>query len=178
MYYFSSDLHLNHRNIIKYCNRPFDDEKCMDNVLWAEFRKLKSDDTLFLLGDLSLNKLPKIQWFIEGLACTKVLVFGNHDHSCVIKSSLWDAVFKQYTLEHGGRLFHMQHYPWEPKQKEKVAMDRMEDSIFLHGHIHGSNPLNGDQIDVGVDAWDYKPVNIDQILGLNARREQSEHWTL
>lgn len=177
MIYFSSDLHLNHRNIIKYCGRPFDDEKCMDKVLFSEFQKLTKDDTLFLLGDLSLNALPRVQWFLEGLSCTKVLIKGNHDLECVTKSSLWDAVFSIYSLEYEGLTFHMKHHPWTNNEIQSV--DPLG-AIFLHGHVHGSTPIKGKRnlIDVGVDAWDYKPASIKQIIELSGMSSSREHLSL
>ena len=51
MKYFSSDLHLNHANIIKYCSRPCTAEN-QNEWIYSLFDHLQKDDELYLLGDL------------------------------------------------------------------------------------------------------------------------------
>ena len=42
-------------------------------------------------------------------------------------------------------------------------------SINLHGHSHGMLKEQTRQYDVGVDAWDYRPVTLDIILTTRRR---------
>ena len=54
--FFTSDTHISHHNIIKYCNRPFANAKEMDAEMikrWNE--KVKLDDTIYHLGDFTLG---------------------------------------------------------------------------------------------------------------------------
>lgn len=37
-------------------------------------------------------------------------------------------------------------------------------SLSLFGHSHGRLPGNSQSLDVGVDAWDYRPVTLPEIL--------------
>ena len=37
--------------------------------------------------------------------------------------------------------------------------------IDLHGHSHGKLKPQTRQYDLGVDAWDYRPVTLETILG-------------
>ena len=41
--YFTSDIHANHANIIKYCNRPFKDVEEMNRVLFDNINKTIGD---------------------------------------------------------------------------------------------------------------------------------------
>ncbi len=38
--------------------------------------------------------------------------------------------------------------------------------FLIHGHTHSTNKVNSRMIHVGVDAWNYKPVNIQQISNI------------
>jgi calcineurin-like phosphoesterase family protein len=54
MIYFSADWHLGHKNIIKYCNRPFKTVEDMDSTIWINaYKVLKPNDVLYYLGDLT-----------------------------------------------------------------------------------------------------------------------------
>ena len=56
MIWFGADFHLAHKNIIKYCNRPFSDVKTMDNTILSNFfKKVMPNDILYFLGDLSFK---------------------------------------------------------------------------------------------------------------------------
>ena len=51
-YFFTSDLHLGHKNIIKYCNRPFSSLEEMNRIIirrWNE--RVKVEDIVFVIGD-------------------------------------------------------------------------------------------------------------------------------
>ena len=53
MVYFTSDLHLGHRNIISLQYRPFESVEEMDRALIDNFNSVvKKNDTVFILGDI------------------------------------------------------------------------------------------------------------------------------
>ncbi len=71
MIYLISDLHLVHKNIIRYCNRPFSSVEEMNRTLIDDGNKVvKEDDFVYLVGDLGLGRkktkirywLKKIEW--------------------------------------------------------------------------------------------------------------------
>lgn len=78
-YYFISDTHFGHENIIKYCNRPFKDVTEMDRTIIENYNKdISKDDIVFFLGDIGFNQKP-IKEIIPQLKGTKILIRGNHD---------------------------------------------------------------------------------------------------
>lgn len=85
--FITSDLHLGHKAIIQYCNRPFDFtdkgiEEC-DEFLLEQYRNtVNENDMVFFLGDLTFKKNHKGQKMTEiftKLPGRKVLIKGNHD---------------------------------------------------------------------------------------------------
>lgn len=50
MVYFTSDLHLGHKNILRLCDRPFASIEEMDDVLMDNWnRKIHRDDTVYII---------------------------------------------------------------------------------------------------------------------------------
>lgn len=85
--FITSDLHLGHKNIIQYCNRPFDFTEQgieeSDDFLLAQYRDtVKENDMVIFLGDLTFKKNHKGQKMTEiitKLPGRKVLIKVNHD---------------------------------------------------------------------------------------------------
>ena len=69
MEWITADLHLGHGNIIKYCNRPFNDVNHMNVMLVNNWNSVVSDDdVVFVLGDLSMgNKNDAAELYIPML---------------------------------------------------------------------------------------------------------------
>ena len=68
--YFTSDMHFGHRNVIRFCNRPFADEKEMAQGLIKNWNdKVKSNDFVFSLGDFSwFTGRHQVKKLVEQLA--------------------------------------------------------------------------------------------------------------
>ena len=77
MNYFTSDLHLGHRNIIRLCNRPFATIEEMDETLIRNWNaKVTNGDTVYILGDLLFrNEKPAVtsSWLRSALGRTAIL---------------------------------------------------------------------------------------------------------
>lgn len=55
MMFFTSDLHLGHRNIIRLCNRPFATIEEMDEALIRNWNaKVTNGDTIYILDRKSV----------------------------------------------------------------------------------------------------------------------------
>lgn len=66
--YFISDTHFNHKNIIKYCNRPFKDVEEMNKVLIENWNNTITDfNTIFHLGDVALTNESEMKEIISKL---------------------------------------------------------------------------------------------------------------
>lgn len=87
--WFTSDTHFNHRNIIRYCNRPFYTVDQMNKILVGNWNSLVSpDDVVYFLGDFCFTyarrtreKRKDILKWKEKLNGHIILIRGNHDYS-------------------------------------------------------------------------------------------------
>ena len=87
--YITSDLHFYHRNIIKYCNRPYSMDwhgiNQMNEDILKEFDKLPDDCIIINNGDLCLNsqttfnQLKAIVDRMKGNGRKLWIILGNHD---------------------------------------------------------------------------------------------------
>ena len=82
--YFISDLHLSHNNIIKYCNRPYENVEAMNNDIIKRWNSVVSkNDTVWVLGDIGLGKKENIKKLLLQLNGHKKLIMGNHDSASI-----------------------------------------------------------------------------------------------
>ena len=157
MEWFTSDTHLGHKNIIVYSKRPFSHVNEMNEAIinnWNE--RIKPNDDVYHLGDFGLAPLFKLQEWFDRLNGQKHLILGNHDKDIKkVRGWVW---IKDYHRLHIGEdriiLFHYGMRVWDRSH---------HGSIQLYGHSHGSLPGDSQQLDVGVDCWNFRPVNLKEI---------------
>lgn len=158
MIYFISDTHFGHKNIIKYCNRPFQDIEEMEKVLIQNWNgRVKKNDTVYFLGDFvfgSKNKTSEIAKKLNGI---KILIMGNHDirSQDFYKSIGFVKVYdKPIILDNKYILSH------EPMINVNIGK-----LINIHGHIHNTVLDKNDFLlyNVSCENIDYTPVSITQI---------------
>lgn len=87
--FWTSDLHFGHRNIMKYCARPWwvggeeitDTEvRAMNEGIIARWNAIVPEDGIvFVLGDVAMGKFPDSLENVKRLNGRKVLIPGNHD---------------------------------------------------------------------------------------------------
>ena len=89
MVFFTSDLHLGHRNIIRLCNRPFSSIDEMDECLIEKWnKKVTNADTVYILGDLMFRNEKPPEEYLRQLRGKKHLIIGNHDREWIKKCDL------------------------------------------------------------------------------------------
>jgi len=183
--WFTSDTHFGHGNIMKYCRRlawmnererkvmergnieEMEDLRiCKESVakhdaalaeLWNA--KVGKDDTVYFLGDFCFKHSSEapdanvFEYYKDKLNGRIVFVAGNHDNRNRAKSILQSCLICV-----GGEQVYLVHDP-------KHANPRY-DKVFC-GHVHEKWQFKqvGKQtfINVGVDVWDYQPIEINQI---------------
>lgn len=186
--WFTSDLHWGHLKVIEYCNRPYSSVEEMNEAIIRNWNELvKPDDTVYCTGDLSLN-FRFVEQYSPRLMGTKFLVPGNHDeifpghkkNKRGERMAEWKAKYEavgwnvlpihgQLDLPDVGivNVCHMPYTGDSGYQDRYVKYRMIDDGKFLiHGHTHSKDKMLGRQIHVGVDANDYRPVHLDQVIEL------------
>ena len=167
--WFTSDQHYGHKNIIRFCNRPFADIDEHDEALIENYNAcVQPGDTVYLLGDFCLGANPDS--IFNRLNGNKHLILGNHDREKKLKHLPWAWIKRIYELKIDRKtLIVLCHFAMRRWNKSHHG------SIHLYGHSHGSLEDYGKSTDVGVDAWDYKPVHLDTILEMMKGRTKTDH---
>ena len=161
--FLTSDLHLEHKNIIEYCNRPFDSVEEMNQTLIENWnQKVRHDDVVFFIGDLDVyGEEDQLRDWFEKLNGRVVFIEGNHDDSGRYTSDM--NTHQYYVMSQGDEEYMLTHRP------ENAA--RFWDDWIIHGHHHNNHPeqypfVNPEKqlVNVAVELTKYRPVNVDYVL--------------
>ena len=169
--WFTSDLHFWHKNICKYCNRPFETMEEMHEALINNWNSVvKEDDTVFLLGDMGFCGYDKLEPLMSQLNGKKYLIQGNHDSDKIVfrlyEANIIEGYYKMHEVTIIGdaecpdqhlTLCHFPMIDWP--DKERVAW-------MVHGHQHQLPETPSCSVmhwDVGVDKNNLKPVSFEQL---------------
>ena len=176
--WLTADWHWFHDNIIKYCGRPFDTEGQMRNYIKTQFNKLvKPEDEVYILGDMTLLPSRHSSKFMDNvldLHGRRHIILGNHDR--MLPADYLDMYFMSVhtslEIEYEGRKFFLCHDP---------AWAQIPGTTCIHGHIHRHyrykyiRELDIHLVNVGVDVWSFKPVNITEIIALLDKKEEDTY---
>ena len=78
------DCHFGHKNIIKYCNRPFKDVDDMTEKLIKLWNNVVgNNDIVYVVSDFALCGKNKIIEIGQRLNGRKRLIMGNHDQASI-----------------------------------------------------------------------------------------------
>lgn len=170
MKFYTSDLHFNHTNIIKYENRPFKNSKEMDDVLINNWnRRVSKGDEIYIVGDFAFSNGAYANELLKKLNGQKYLIKGNHDSFLQERDfdrTLFVWIRDYAKINDDGNKVILFHYPiavWDCQH---------HGSIHLYGHVHSNkdnhHPLLLDlpktAINVGVDVNDYEPKTLKELL--------------
>ena len=181
--FFTSDTHFGHKNIIRYCGRPFSDVREMDRALIARWNDaVGPNDVVYHLGDFTLDGAAFASSIFRQLQ-GRIRVLGNHWHhdarwlprdfgpSPIESASghpveiLPPIVVERMRFGDRKRAIVLCHYPFAEWD------GRHHGAWHLHGHSHGTHRGDGAKLDVGVDCHDFAPVPLaalGDLLGARA----------
>ena len=170
-FWLTSDLHFWHKNICKYCNRPFETVEQMNEEIINRYNSVISeDDTVFILGDLGFCGIEKLRVVISQLKGHIIVIQGNHDPDKTIKTLLEEGLIEEchkllHVIVEGDKecpdqeltLCHFPMIDWYNKEKG---------AWMIHGHQHQLPETPSCSVkhwDVGLDKNNMQPINFEQL---------------
>ena len=184
--FFTSDTHFNHKNIIEFCNRPFQDDFYMNESLINNWNKVvPKDGVVFHAGDFAMTaRIDYIKGLVSRLNGRIYLVLGNHDYQNRFDRQVVKDIFHQVDdifyltvqddeLESKHVNFQICHYP---------LLYWRRGYFMLHGHVHSGSTSTANEVmpfhhmryDIGVDNNNFTPISYHQlkvILTKNAMKQ-------
>lgn len=169
--WFTSDLHFWHKNVCKYCGRPYVTTEEMNAGIIENWNSVvQEDDTVFLLGDIGFCGIEKLRPLVSQLKGKIILIQGNHDSDKVVsrllEEGLITSVFQLCSVTIIGdeecpnqdlTLCHFPMIDWYNKERG---------AWMVHGHQHQlktTPSCSYKHWDVGVDKNDWKPISFEQL---------------
>lgn len=163
----------------------------MDEEIIRRWNEVVSpEDTVYHLGDIALGPIDKSLAKITRLNGYKIAVLGNHDRPFMRmgkhdEDTWWDRyadVFQEVLSWEGAQVelpgfgtVAISHFPYTgdhtPDDRHSGVRMLDEGMPLIHGHSHTTDRLTFSnkgtkQVHVGQDAWDFRPVSLEQIIEL------------
>jgi calcineurin-like phosphoesterase family protein len=123
--------------------------------------RVKSEDNVFFLGDFCFKRSKEApegkvwDYYRKQLNGNIVFIRGNHD-----RNNNTPTIIQNIVIYYASETFFMTHDPKFVSYKFRYN---------LVGHVHNlwkcqKGPNNVIMLNVGVDAWDFRPININEIM--------------
>lgn len=178
--FFTSDTHFGHKNILRFCNRPWATIAEHDQALIQNWNDIVPEDAVvFHLGDFCYKGggFPTIQHLKGLLHGQIVLIRGNHDpdtrktQNFQKLQQLFTGVYDLLQIEVEGQRILMSHYPlltWPHAYGQHPTWQ-------LFGHVHLRKRITSldaftveqccrpTQYEVGVYLNGYRPISFQNL---------------
>ena len=168
--FYTSDLHLGHKNIVKY--EPSRTEHFAETFRANYLSMVGQDDTVFFLGDIALTGKTAIMEYFSSLPGRKILVKGNHDKKGTdfyATQCGFEVVAELYAVR--GQLL-LSHYPLTNIDERYLDRIRRLNEVAeekgctaqVHGHTHSKFSPDPRCFNVSVEVRGMAPVEESVLL--------------
>lgn len=180
--FLTSDSHLGHYHICKYCHRPFQSRSEMDQTLIKNWNAVVPEDGIVVhCGDFMLphnEDIKEYNKYLNQLHGRVLLLRGNHDRASLDwVSDKLIAVRDQAMIVVDGVKIFAQHYPCAA----------FNGDYHVYGHIHTladgtcygidgdvTKVMRKNTYDVGVDQNGYTPVSYWQLCDIFRKKMNND----
>ncbi|KKN85752.1 hypothetical protein LCGC14_0275570 [marine sediment metagenome] len=198
--WFTADQHFGHRNIIKFCNRPFESVEEMDAEMIRRWNAVvEPGDAVYHLGDFTMEGYAYAKEIFAQLnGRVRILsLLWHHDRRWLKKAQTAPPHTQDKSYVHSQTFVRLlppievitvaNYADSRSTLKERPVkitlghypMASWEASYHgawhLHGHSHDQYHGGGFMLDVGVDGWAYAPVSLDEIRTYMKTQEGEVH---
>jgi calcineurin-like phosphoesterase family protein len=160
--WFTADLHLLHPKIVDICNRPTTIEEHDKWIIDRINSKVDKKDHLYILGDVSMADKTKTDKLLDKINGNKSLILGNHDNNIKSSTRFGEITtikdFNFNSESYPNMHIVLCHYPIASWNRKVFG------AAHLFGHCHGRFQNTGLSFDVGLDATNYFPLNLIEVL--------------
>ncbi len=166
--WFTADTHFGHAGALALYRRPFASVAEMDAAMQARWNDVvQPDDDVWHLGDFALRtSAPAAAALLRALNGRKHLITGNNDPPEI-------AALPRMVQRASLRRDHRRFIPPGAVPLRLPHLERHgQRCAELHGHSHGRLKPLPRQTDVGVDAWDFRPVPVQLMRGADSAQSQ------
>jgi calcineurin-like phosphoesterase family protein len=154
--FFTADTHFGHAGARALYRRPFATVADMDAAMIERWNAAVAPaDTVFHLGDFAVRH-PDPAAMLAALNGQKHLITGNNDAASVTALP-WASISPYAEIVVESVALVLCHYAF------RTWAGMGKGAWNLHGHSHGRLKPLPRQVDVGVDAWDFRPVTMANI---------------
>ena len=153
--FFTADTHFGHGGALGLYRRPFASVAQMDAAMVQAWQSVVgAADEVWHLGDFAVGRRVDSAALLATLPGRKHLVTGNNDPDAVTSLHGWSSVQSYAEVTVDGTRLVLCHYAF------RTWHDMGRGAWNLHGHSHGRLKPLPHQVDVGVDAWNFRPITL------------------
>lgn len=169
--WFTTDWHLGHYNIMKYCNRPFDTTEEMDSTIISNFNDtVHAGDVVYYLGDFSFANID--EYFARlRQDITMFFIVGNHDKKIreIQKQRIIQGVYHLRDIKIEDQPITLCHYPMMSFNKSHYNAWQ----LYGHHHTDTNSSIPGKRFNVAIDLHSGKPLSLSEIKAEMDKRENN-----
>jgi calcineurin-like phosphoesterase family protein len=173
MVYFIGDTHFGHSNVLRLCNRPFNNVEEMNQFIIDSWKsRVTNEDDVYILGDVAYKSQTDIVKILKSLPGKKHLVTGNHDRKNLKNQSFASCFVEVKDLQEivlDNKRIILCHFPlgeWDGYYRG---------AYHIHGHIHNNTSIKVYQflkqeeraLNAGVDIINYAPATFEELVAYN-----------
>lgn len=159
-YFYTADTHFSSEQHRVGNFRPFEDIGEMNTKIIDEWnKKVRPDDVVMVLGDFGdYTILPKLNGNID-------LLVGNYErdeYNMYIRDNEEPITMEEYFLNKGFRNVYVDDSIISPCGQYELVhepLHRETDKPYLFGHIHGTQRVKRNGLNVGVDCHHFKVLS-------------------